>query len=196
MTFYHIIFGFLLLAAFREFLRSLNDQNLAQIWESLTLMLLIFSDVIYTSHVIEEKKKPYTVVLKFIDLGSFILLSLAVFALDTSEHNLFHIPAGQHLQKQNWIAIFWFLIVLYWLLLIFWNHSGQMYAGLPNNNRWIPRVQPGLLVPFLVMFAVAALWPASAFAYGCRIVIAILAALYFVFYKSHVLDKMPRQGES
>ena len=93
MTFYSMIFGILFLGAFREFLRSLNNESFAQICESATLMLLIFSDVIYTSHVVQDRQRPYTVVMKYTDLGSFILLSLAVFALDPTQGNLFRVEA-------------------------------------------------------------------------------------------------------
>ena len=187
VTFYQIIFGILFLAAFREFLRSVNDVNFAHICESTTLMLLVFSDVIYTSHVVEEKGRPYTLLMKFTDLGSFVLLSLAIFALDPTQHNLFQVQAGPRLQKFNWIAIFWLLIVLYWSLLIVWNYFGKMYAALPGKWSW---VQPPLILLFLVMLAVATLWPASAFAILWRVWTVIVTALYLGFYKPYVLNKM------
>src|ERR1044071_10132656 len=81
MTFYNIIFGILFLGGVREIFVALTSEHgggLLAFWEASILTLLIFSDVVYTSHVLEELKYPYTVWMKLIDLTSFILLTAAL----------------------------------------------------------------------------------------------------------------------
>jgi hypothetical protein len=98
MTFYNIIFGILLVAAVGEMLRSLNHPNWLHLWEATSLALLVVSDVIFTSHVIEERKKPYSVSMKFLDLFNFFILS-CLSALECEVPNLQKCP------KRNQVVV-------------------------------------------------------------------------------------------
>jgi hypothetical protein len=187
MTFYNIIFGFLFIAAFRGFLRSLNADDFAQVFESTTLMLMIFSDVIYTSHLVEERKRPYSVGMKYLDLFSFIILGLAVFAMDPSSYNLAEGTPGSRLTRVDASVLFWLLIVLYWVLLLAWNTVAKCYEALPRK---MALVQPLLLAPLIVMLLLTILAPTNSLTLVWRVLILVLIGLYTFLYKLKVLNRM------
>ena len=185
MTFYNIIFGILFLASFREVIYSLNQPDSEHIFESLTLMLLIFSDVIYTSHVVEDREKRYTVGMKYTDLFNFLLLGFAVFALNPTKDNIYQVAATSGWTEGTWIAIFWALIVVYWIGLILWNLQGVAYS-----DRWMRYVQPLLLLPLLIMLILSIFAPEIAFTTIWQIIIMGAMAVYFGVYKPLVMTKM------
>lgn len=140
MTFYNIIFGILFLGAVREILASLSlpsEQRTLAFWHAVILTLIIFSDVVYTSHVIEELKKPYKIWMKLLDLLNFIVLTLALISLDPSQNNVLQVSIEPILKSTiglptpSWV--FWLLLTVYWLLLGAWVREGEIH---PNKEQF------------------------------------------------------------
>ncbi len=194
MTFYNIIFGILLLAAVGEVLRSLNHPDWLHLWEATTLILLIVSDVIFTSHIVEERKKPYKVSMKFLDLASFIILSTAIFALNPTEKGFFQVEAASRYEQLDTTAVFWWLVVLYWGVICGWNVYAGVYRSVPRGTQWW--WQPLLIGPLIVMAMAAVIAPGSGFVHGFSVAMTAMVAAYLGLYKKHVLnalsDERPR----
>jgi RimJ/RimL family protein N-acetyltransferase len=188
MTFYHIIFGILFLAAFVQVLRSFNEPDLSHLSEAITLMLLIIADVIFTSHVLEEKKRPYSVRAKGIDLLSFVLLSIAIFALNPTKEGFFGVAAASRYDFLNGTAVFWCMVVLYWGLLVAWNVVEGVYRSMPRGTQWWWQLLLG--GPLVVMAMAAVIAPGSSFVYGFSILVTVMVFGYLLLYKRHVLNAM------
>jgi RimJ/RimL family protein N-acetyltransferase len=186
MTFYSMIFGILFVAATGELLRSLNHPAFRHAVEALVVMLLIISDVIYTSHVIEDRKIGYKVSLKFLDLLSFFLLTAAIFTLNPAKEGRF----GAAGAEPYLTAFFWCLIVLYWGTLILWNAVAGVYKRLPPDKRW---QQPAIAAPLVVTAVAAVVAPGSGFVSLCRVAVLIIIIWYVAFYKRSVLNQMSDQ---
>lgn len=149
MTFYNIIYGILFFASVREVFKAGISTN-GFFWESAILAVIIFSDVIYTSHMIEEQKKPYNVWMKFIDLANFIIISCALLAINPEEHNLIDqqmiLP---WLDESARHIAFWIFLLLYWLLLLLWekqSNKSSVTMSVSSVNR-----QSGFRKRLLVM---------------------------------------------
>lgn len=135
MTFYNIIFGILFLGAVREIFASfaLPEQirSLA-FWKAAALTIIVFSDVVYTSHILEDLKKKYNVWMKLLDLVNFIILTLALLSLNPTASNMFQLSVEPMFIKYNignpapdWF--FWTLLSIYWLLIIMWIRQGEVH---------------------------------------------------------------------
>lgn len=190
MTFYNIIFGILFFGAFSEVIRSLAaGPDWKLFYQTATLSVLIFSDTIYTAVVIEGKRQSYSIVMKLLDLTSFILLSLAVVVIDPNEKNMFHVDASRlrtlvcgNLGCEP-EAIFWALLTLYVLILIGWNASLRIYRNL-KYHRWVTWVQPILATIFTAM-AVLSWRPGwDPILDAARPTIFFLSLIYLVGYKT------------
>lgn len=130
MTFYNIIFGILFLASTREIVLALASQSPAQsIWEPVTLAILIFSDVIYTSHTMEELRRPYTVWMKLIDLAIFCVLTTALLSINPSNGNFLQVDASNVLPALTTHGCFWGLIATYWIMLMVWCWVGGIWSS-------------------------------------------------------------------
>jgi RimJ/RimL family protein N-acetyltransferase len=166
MTFYNIIFGILFLGAFRVVIRSLAsgppDWKLFPL--AAILSILIFSDTIYTSLVIEGHRTRYSIWMKLLDLTSFIILSFAIVVLDPTDKNIVSVDVQILLANvTGWMrcsreALFWLLLAAYTVSMITWHHWAATYAELdrPWGRRlWL--AQPFLLILFLLMAVLT--WP-------------------------------------
>lgn len=149
MTFYNIIFGILFLASLREVVVAVV-LGTGVFWEAAVLTLLVFSDAIYTSHVVEEHKYPYTVQMKLVDLANFLVLACALLVLHPHSDNLLQVSLTPALERlfggptPRWP--FWTLLTAYWLGLTRWVaiaavHPDGAYVRDALGVRW-PRV-PG-----------------------------------------------------
>jgi hypothetical protein len=136
MTFYNIIFGILFLGAIREVVVAFllpEGERARVIWEAATLALIIFSDTVYTSHLVEEQKLPYRIWMKLIDLVNFLVLGFAFLLLEPSDKNILQLPVQDILkvlfgppgQPPRWV--FWATIFVYWLLLTAWVRIGTLH---------------------------------------------------------------------
>jgi hypothetical protein len=135
MTFYSIIFGALFLALLREVFVALAH-NTGLFWEAAILALLVFSDVIYTSHFIEERKRSYTVGMKLLDLFSFLILVCALLVLDPYDGNLVGMSLnslfGRLFGLIPWLTprlLFWFLLTIYWCSLTLWVRVASVHPN-------------------------------------------------------------------
>lgn len=200
MTFYNIIFGLLFIGAFREVVFALSG---GPDWRLFclagTLSMLVFSDTIYTSLVIEGKKKRYRAPMKLLDLWSFILLSFAVVVLNPKENDLFEVDVTKVLNAVtigtgwNWEALFWGLLTLYMINLVVWN-SLLSIRDVMWRDRWVKWVQPALVLLFALMTAAAwVAWGASAKLSGARWFVFFLILGYLLGFKPYmarVLDNV------
>jgi hypothetical protein len=196
MTFYNIIFGLLFIGAFREVIFALaQGPDWRLFCLTATLSVLVFSDTIYTSVVIEEKKKEYCINMKLLDLWSFILLSFAVVILNPATNDMFEVNVTCVLQAvvstTEWSpeSLFWALLTLYMVNLVIWNKL----LGVDQvqwRHRWVKWVQPALAVMFAAMAVLA--WHAVELRHVRWVVlIAVLAYLLrFKTYLSDVLDQV------
>jgi hypothetical protein len=207
MTFYNIIFGLLFIGAFREVIYALGE---GPDWRlfclTATLSVLVFSDTIFTTVVIEEKKYEYSIRMKLLDLCSFILLSFAVVVLNPAKNDMFEVDVtnvletlvgGTGLQE----ALFWGLLTLYMANLAIWNN-------LLGMNRvkcywWVKWVQPVMALSFAAMAAMAwgtakpeaPSWIVVQALHYLRWVVLFAVVAYllrFKMYLSKVLDEMSR----
>ena len=157
MTFYSIIFGILFVAACRQLL--LFPPAEPSFWMAATIATLIFNDVLYTSHTLETRGvKKYVLAMKFIDLGNFLLLGVALVVLNPGQ-NLIDADVSGWLTERP-VSFFWGLLFAYWMLSIVWNILGGLYRKSPRR-RWGSGVVAVILL--VTWLAVArdwgVLWP-------------------------------------
>lgn len=190
MTFYNIIFGILFLGALREVVRSLAQPEHPGFWQAVTLSLLVFSDTVYTSEVIEEKQRPYSVWMKLTDLGNFVLLTFAILAIDPTAENMLQLDVRPFFGGRPLEPVFWSLLALYWLGLILWNVAGRMYVGVSARLlRWVQPAFCGLSVLMVVLSSYA---PAHGATAATRPIVAVLALAYLILYKPLLTGRMTR----
>jgi hypothetical protein len=145
MTFYNIIFGLLFVGAVRELLLEVIQTTWpasAAAWQAATLALLTFGDVVYTSHVVEELRQPYTVWMKLIDLTNFVVLTAALVTLDPSVIGVFQLAQGdltQHLPTAFAPWWYWALVSLYWMMLLVWVRVGAVHRPAAELAEFLAR---------------------------------------------------------
>ena len=189
MTFYNIIFGILFLGAVKTMVMRVIAWNPPLFLEAATLCLLVFSDVIFTSHMIEELKKPYKVWMKMTDLLSFLLLTGAALATNPGAENLLGIDASKRLTEQYREPVFWGLISLYMFCLFLWNALCGTYQNFSKKHDKHLLVQPGLAVLFLVMFAAS--WSPDGFLTSpLRWATFLVTALYLLIHKTWLMGRV------
>jgi diamine N-acetyltransferase len=189
MTFYNIIFGILFLGAFREVVSSLaTGPDWNKFCLTATLSVLIFSDTIYTSMVIEGRRNTYSVLMKLLDLTSFILLSFAVVVVDPTKENMFQVDAACRLESlfgsENFKreGVFWMLLSLYAIVLILWNVRAGVYRNL-KQHRWVTLVQPLLVVFFALMAVLCFTQDEEYILKPARVALLVISLIYLVGYK-------------
>src|SRR5262249_15929193 len=125
MGFYSILFAILFLGALREVIRAFGASDWPVLWAAATLTVIIFNDVLYTSHFFEEKKTPYSILMKVNDIVSFLLLSVALLALQPGKENVFEADAGRWFTDLPRTRVFWGALTAYWVTVITWNLFGD-----------------------------------------------------------------------
>lgn len=201
MTFYNIVFGLLFIGAFREVIFALaKGPDWPLFCLAATLSILVFSDTIYTSTVIESKKNRYSIKMQLLDLWSFILLSFAVVVLNPAKNDMFEVDVTAVLKtfvsNTGWSpeALFWGLLTLYMLNLVYWNRLLGLYK-VKRCPLWVKWVQLALALWFAWMAwwtwrvaePNASLQPAR----WLVLVAVITYLLFFKPYKSEILDGLP-----
>src|SRR5689334_24584012 len=124
MAFYSVLFAILFTGAFRELIRSFGMSDWPGFWMAATLTMVIFNDVMYTSHFIEEEHCRYTIPMKVTDILSFVLLSGAVLVLQPTQSNVFEADPGTWFRSLPRAPMFWGVLILYWVTTIAWNMLG------------------------------------------------------------------------
>lgn len=142
MTFYNIIYGILFVDAISVVVFSVSSgfSDPLLFWEACVASIIIFIDVVYTSHAIEDLRKPYSVWLKLIDLLNFLILGSALLALNPSALNLFQIEIkwAAHVDR-NWATVvFWGLLSAYSVLLFLWNRLSEVH---PTEAEFLGQVE-------------------------------------------------------
>ena len=88
------------------------------------LAVLVFNDMLSTSHMVESKKEVrYGTLLMLIDLCNFLLLATAMIVISPTA-NLFEVSLTRIagiLKPPS----FWFCLAAYWVLLMVWTHNYQ-----------------------------------------------------------------------
>lgn len=190
MTFYNIIFGILFLGAVREVFRVISvDKGWGfwvspSFWMAATLTLIIFNDVVCTTHILEpssnQKERVYTFSMKLLDLFSFILLCGALVVLSPSD-NSFSINASAHVSKDLQELLFWLLLTTYWIVVLVWNAIGKVYpTSLHIWQRLIPFV---MLVLFMILGVVSFFYPGGIVTWILRKLVVVYVGVYFFLYK-------------
>ena len=121
MTFYNVLSALLFLGSLRVLLSALEGSHWADAMASGCLTILIFNDMLSTSHSIETEDREYSMRMMLLDLVNFLLLAFATIVISPSK-NLFDISLPR-LAGLLGPGSFWLLLVFYWLLLIWWTHS-------------------------------------------------------------------------
>jgi hypothetical protein len=128
MTFYNVLSALLFLGALRVLLLAFEALNWPDIFASGSLLVLVFNDMLSTSHYVESKAEVrYTLPLMFIDLWNFLLLAMAMIVISPSA-NLFDVQLPRvagFLGKHS----FWALLALYWVFLMWWTHISRKAIG-------------------------------------------------------------------
>jgi hypothetical protein len=194
MTFYNIVFGILFVGTFREVLRSLAaGPDWTLFFLAATLSILVFSDTIYTSVVVEGKKKVYSVEMMLLDLLSFVILSLAIVTINPSADNLYQVNVSSVLDRMVSQAgigpetVFWILLSVYMCNLIAWNRSHDCYRGLAEH-RWLEWIQPTMLALFVGMALVTYFPDVSSIAItALRPIVMMICLAYLLGYKPFLI---------
>lgn len=128
MTFYNVLSALLFLGALRVLLLAFENLNWPDVFASGCLVVLVFNDMLSTSHYVESKAEVrYTLSLMLIDLWNFLLLATTMIVLNPSA-NLFDVPLPRvagFLGKPS----FWLLLALYWAFLMGWTHLSRKARG-------------------------------------------------------------------
>ncbi len=145
MSFYQILFSVLFLAACREAFQTFPDINKAPFKLAATVSLLIFNDILYTSHEIELDNIFYSIPMKIVDLFNFLILATAIILLNPNDNILF-VKRKEILSEKQRETWFWCLICAYWILALVWDLLGNIYS---NESGLIKAIPYLLLLPFL-----------------------------------------------
>jgi hypothetical protein len=176
MTFYNVISAVLFLGAIQQLLMAALLPGVAPLLMAGTVAILIFSDVVYTSHVVEgEALVKYRLPLMLIDLVNFFLLSGAIITLNPKS-NIFSVDMTP-LSKWFTEISFWFLLSAYWLLIMLWTKVAMIYSA----GRLRSRFGAMLTVASVFVVEAALVWlGADALADWGRVVALVAAFGYLV----------------
>lgn len=187
MTFYNIIFGILFLGACRQTMLLIDTPF---IYAAATVAIVVFNDSLNTSHIFERNTNPpdYRIWLKILDLVGFLILSLALVALNTSDNPFQFTTPAKFADRLNRVTP-WPFISAYWVTATIWNHIAEPYAD-SQRPRLLNRLSLFTHVPLLTMAAWSALKgpPPVALQIGTLTFLIV----YFLFLKP-LLEKSPAQ---
>jgi hypothetical protein len=181
VTFYNVLSALLFIGALRVLLLAFDDFNLTKVFSAACLAVVVFNDMLSTSHEVESTQSTkYTLPLMIIDLLNFVLLSLGMVVLSPS-NNVFGVSLPVIAQRLG-APSFWLLLVLYWLFLMLWTYIACRHRGQPGTVVAWQFSVPGI---FLIQWflSVCALTGAATFTPG--VVLAYLI-LYLTWIRPRV----------
>lgn len=186
MTFYNVISAVLFVGALRELLIALNAIEPTAVARAGVLALLVFNDAIYTSWVVEDRKQKYGPDLMLIDLANFLILSVALIALNSTPTNVFQ------LELKNfalWFpeSRFWLLLGLYWGSVMYWTCRANVYSA-PSYPKWLFKWALFVGLLFFIQSLVVA-WVGGLAANIGTFVAAIYPAAYILGLRSSALSQ-------
>ncbi len=210
MTSYSITFGILFAAVAKSVWLNIVDLNWLSFQMALALGLLIASDTIYTSHVLEPHgnapRVHYRFSLKLIDLANFMVLSAAIILIDP-ENNFFDVNARTllNLFPKRQQTIFWVLVLIYCSLVLVWNEHAGILAEIQQRFIHSPSQWTHIFVnlfPWIVLLLVLAqalLSYGAGRGYECcewlaiwtRLAVLIAFSVYLFVYKYLVVSQPP-----
>lgn len=124
MTFYNVLSALLFVGVLRVLLLGFEASNWADVYAAGSLIILVFNDMLSTSHYVENKKEvDYTLPLMVIDLCNFLLLAGAMIIISPN-NNLFDVSLPRVAAFLG-PGAFWVFLILYWLLLMLWTHIAE-----------------------------------------------------------------------
>jgi hypothetical protein len=154
MTFYNVISGILFMGACQAFLQTLGAPAM---FMAATLAAIMCNEAVLTSELLEFSKKgreplAYSLGMKFLDLGTFVVLSYALLILSPVENTFNVNVAKKNLRFADWPVAFLVLLALYWAATWWWN----VLAGEDDKTKWNPtflNARRAMSVPFLAAAA-------------------------------------------
>jgi hypothetical protein len=150
MTFYNVISGILFLGTCQAFLQWLGRPAM---FMAATLAAIMANEAVLTSELLEKSDSaveplPYSLGMKFIDLGTFVVLSYALLIL-TPTKNTFDVDV-KNLWCANNPSMFLVLISVYWLATWWWNRLASQDTDAKWQG-WFLWARRGLFIPFLLI---------------------------------------------
>lgn len=179
MTFYNVLSALLFLGALRVLLIAFEFSNWSNLFASLCLTVLVFNDMLATSHTVETTEEvKYTMSLMIIDLVNFLLLALAMIVISPTS-NLFNVPLPR-LAGLLTANSFWLLLTWYWIFLMTWTHLSRKCTGGQHFRVRFWQLTVG--VAFLVEWVLAAARLSNAARIGAAAV-STYVVLYLVMIR-------------
>ncbi len=182
MTFYNIIFGILFLGACQAVLISLASGT--DTWLISLVGLMVFNDAVNTAEVVEQRQFDYTIRMKLIDLGSFLILAANLILLSEDKKNFLDAPIYSVLPEiLKHPSVPPVLLLVYWGLVACWNRESK---DLRKPREWPNFLILAVSVIVLALFVLVFLRPFRleySTAYAAVIATAMLGTLgYLVSY--------------
>src|SRR5437588_12964092 len=117
MTFYNVLSALLFVGTVRVLLLGFEALNWPIIFASGCLAVVVFNDMLSTSHQVESRKEVvYEMPLMLIDLVNFLILALAMIVI-SPKANLFGVDLTRTATFLGHNS-FWLLLTIYWLSLM------------------------------------------------------------------------------
>jgi hypothetical protein len=148
MTFYNVISGILFMGACQSFLQTLGGPAM---FMAATLAAIMCNEAVLTSELLEFSKKgrdqlPYSLGMKFLDLGTFVVLSYALLIL-TPKSNTFAVDLHDRLWFEDWPVAFLVLLGVYWIATWGWNILAEQDDDTKWNRTFL-KARRAMCVPF------------------------------------------------
>jgi hypothetical protein len=154
MTFYNVISGILFMGACQAFLETLGAPAM---FMAATLAAIMCNEAVLTSELLEFSKEgrtplPYSLEMKFLDLGTFVMLSYALLILRPDKNTFGVDVTAKHLWFADRPVAFVLVLGVYWLATWGWN----ILAGQDDDKKWnagFLYARRAMFVPFVAAAA-------------------------------------------
>jgi len=187
MTFYNVLSALLFIGGLRVLLISFENANWQNIFASGCLAVIIFNDMLSTSHQIESKKEiEYSGWLMLIDLANFLLLALALVIVSPAQ-NLFDEPLP-NVALYFGSPTFWLFLLLYWLLLMIWTAVSRHKTG--GQKEALVLGQLTVAVVFLIRWLLS-LWQTTNWVTTFNAIAFVYLVIYLIAIRPILRAKYP-----
>lgn len=186
MTFYNIIFGILFLGACQAVLISLASGT--DTWLITLVGLMIFNDAVNTAEVVEQRQFDYTIRMKLIDLGSFLILAASLILLSEDKKSFLDASVYSVLPKIiKHPSVPPVLLLVYCGLVACWNWESK---DIRKPREWPPFLIIAASVIVLALIVLAFLRPFRLeYSTAYALVVFIAMAGTFVYLVSYSFIK-------
>ena len=185
MTFYSVLSALLFLGSLRVLLVAIDTLQWADLFAAGCLTVLVFNDLLSTSHAIECKGLKYTLPLMLYDLANFVLLALAMIVLNPSK-NLFDVDLPK---IAAWFgpSAFWLLLALYWAGLIAWTRRAKIGGNIDD----VLLGQLSVAVAFLLQWTISL----TTWTIGLRVG-PVIVFVYLILYITLIRPRLRRKAQN